>query len=96
MKPFEECKLTAIGNSRGIRLPQGVIEKYGLEGGILVETLEDHLILRAAKPMTMKLSWKETYKAMAKEDTIEVDWASTDLEGLEEIPWSSVKKSEFR
>ncbi len=93
MKPFLECKLTAIGNSRGIRVPQAVIEKYGLEGGILVETLEDRLVLRPAKPMTSKLSWKETYKAMAKDEGLESDWATADQDGLEEIPWDEPKKS---
>jgi antitoxin MazE len=91
MKPFLECKLTAIGNSRGIRVPQAVIEKYGLEGGILVEALEDRLVLRPAKPMTSKLSWKETYKAMAKDETVESDWVGTDHDGLEEIPWEEGK-----
>ncbi|MES2308960.1 MAG: AbrB/MazE/SpoVT family DNA-binding domain-containing protein [Verrucomicrobiota bacterium] len=93
MKPFLECKLTAIGNSRGIRVPQAVIEKYGLEGGILVEALEDRLVLRPAKPMTSKLSWKETYKAMAKDEAVESDWSVTDEDGLEELPWDEGKKS---
>ena len=92
MKPFVECKLTAIGNSRGIRVPQAVIEKYGFEGGVLVEALEDRLVLRPAKPMTQKLSWKETYKAMAKEEVVELDWAAVDQDGLEEIPWETGKR----
>lgn len=92
MKPFLECKLTAIGNSRGIRVPQAVIEKYGFEGGVLVEALEDRLVLRPAKPMTQKLSWKETYKSMAKEPDEELDWAVVDSDGLEEIPWEIGKK----
>lgn len=58
-----EAKLIKIGNSQGIRLPKKIISKYGLGSLILLEETEDDILIHAAK--SGKLSWEDTYKAMA-------------------------------
>jgi antitoxin component of MazEF toxin-antitoxin module len=72
-------KLTRIGNSRGIRIPTGIIRRLGLDrAGLEAEVRPDGLFLRAA-PST-KLSWSETALAMADEgeDWSEFETAASD------------------
>lgn len=74
-------KLIAIGNSRGIRLPKPLLQKYGWSDSLLLEEREEGVLLRgtAAK----RLSWEETYRAMAAERE---DWSDLDVtvdDGLE-------------
>ena len=76
-----ELKLIAIGNSRGIRLPKVMLDKYGWSDSLFVEETEDGVFLRGG---TMnKLSWEDTYRAMAAERE---DWSDLDAtlaDGLE-------------
>ncbi len=67
-------KLIAIGNSRGIRIPKVLREKYGWSESIVLEETEEGLLLR--RDVGDKLSWRETYKAMA---TAEEDWSDLDV-----------------
>ena len=67
-------RLIAIGNSRGIRIPKVLREKYGWSESILLEETEEGLLLR--RDPDDKLSWKETYKAMAAADE---DWSDLDV-----------------
>ena len=67
-------KLIAIGNSRGIRIPKVLREKYGWSESILLEETEEGLLL--GRDAGDKLSWKETYKAMAAADE---DWSDLDV-----------------
>ena len=67
-------RLIAIGNSRGIRIPKVLREKYGWSESILVEETEEGLLLR--RDPDDKLSWKETYKAMAAADE---DWSDLEV-----------------
>jgi antitoxin MazE len=89
MKEQAIWKLIPIGNSQGLRLPKILIEKYGMESGIRVEALEDRLILRGKNPPKEKISWKATYQEMSKEQSVESEWETTDLDGLDSIPWNS-------
>jgi antitoxin component of MazEF toxin-antitoxin module len=80
MKPLV-LKLTQIGNSRGIRLPADVIQRYKLDKTVIVEQRPNELAIRSSNQK--KLTWKETYKQMAaaKEDWSEFDvTAADDLE----------------
>lgn len=70
-----ELKVTRIGNSRGVRLPADVIQRYKLESVVLMELRPDELAIRPKKQK--KLSWKETYEQMAASKE---DWS--DLESL--------------
>ena len=68
-----ELKLIAIGNSRGIRLPKVMLEKYGWSDSLVVEETEDGVFLRGGT--VNKLSWEDTYRAMAAERE---DWSDPD------------------
>jgi len=76
-----ELKITRIGNSRGVRLPAEIIQKYKLGETILLEQRPDEIALRPKNQK--KLTWKETYKQMAaaSEDWSDLDSLSAD--GLE-------------
>ena len=69
-----EVKLIAIGNSRGIRLPKSLIDKYGWDDRLVLEEAEDSIVLRGID--THKLSWEETYRAMSAEAE---DWSDMDI-----------------
>ncbi len=76
-------KLAQIGNSKGIRLPAGLIAKYHFADGLFLEEANGCLVLRPMKMKRQKLSWEETAKQMleAKEDWS--DWESM-TDGLED------------
>jgi antitoxin component of MazEF toxin-antitoxin module len=77
-------KLTRIGNSRGIRIPTGVIRRLGLDrAGLEVEVRPDGLFLRAAP--SNKLSWSETALAMAAEGEEWSDFEIASSDGLHTI-----------
>ena len=66
-------KLIAIGNSKGIRLPKALIQKYGWSDSLVLEETGDGIFLHG--PKKDKLSWKDTYRAMAAADE---DWRDLD------------------
>ena len=68
-------KLVAIGNSKGIRIPKVLREKYGWRESIIAEETDDGILLR--REHCDMLSWKDTYRAMAAADE---DWG--DLEAV--------------
>ena len=73
-----EAKLIKIGNSQGIRLPKRIISKYGLGSSVLLAETADGILIYAAK--SEKLSWEDTYKAMANEEQDEwIDWQNMDV-----------------
>lgn len=79
---IRDAKLVPIGNSRGVRIPKALLQKYGLKNSLLIEETESGLLLR--KKEENKLSWEETYKAMADEKESWDDFDSTVLDGLED------------
>ncbi|MBN2383020.1 AbrB/MazE/SpoVT family DNA-binding domain-containing protein [bacterium] len=76
----KKYKIVQIGNSKGIRLPKEVMKKYGFSESLIVEELEDGLLL---KRTDKKLSWSETYKAMAREREEWSDFEVTLQDGIE-------------
>ena len=66
-------KLIAIGNSKGIRLPKALIQKYGWSDSLVLEETGDGIFLHG--PKKNKLSWRDTYRAMAEADE---DWRDLD------------------
>ena len=69
-----EVKLIPIGNSKGIRLPKALLDKYGWSDRLTLEEMEESVVLRGEK--THNLSWEETYRAMAAESE---DWSDFDI-----------------
>ena len=78
--------LAQIGNSRGVRLPAGIIRKHGFERGLVLED-RGHEIALKPKARPKKLSWEETYREMAAADEDWSEWDGTVADGLEDIPW---------
>ena len=77
-----DIKLVAIGNSKGIRIPKVLLQKYSFGDSLLLEETEHGLLLR--KKNDRKISWEETYRAMAAEGE---DWSDFDaalLDGLDD------------
>jgi antitoxin MazE len=75
-----DIKLIPIGNSKGIRIPKSLLQKYGLSGPLLLEETNKGLLLR--KKEDNKLSFEDTYRAMAAEKE---NWDDMDvvlLDGL--------------
>jgi antitoxin MazE len=82
---FLELKVVAIGNSRGVRLPKEVLDKYAIRDAVVVEEREEGLLLRSKKDK--RLSWEDTFRAMARERE---DWSDLDVtlsDGLGKEPW---------
>ena len=77
-----DIKLVSIGNSKGIRIPKTIIQKYGFKSTLLLEETERGILLRQKDEK--KLSWTDTYKAMADENENWDDFDVTLLDGLEE------------
>jgi antitoxin MazE len=77
-----DIKLIPIGNSKGVRIPKGLIQKYGFKSSLLLEETDKGLLLR--KKDDKKLSWADTYKAMADEKENWDDFDVTLLDGLED------------
>ena len=75
MKTFKsiELKVVPIGNSRGVRLPKEIIERYAIEDTIVLEAHEETLVFR--NKGDKRLSWEDTFKAMAQERE---DWSDLD------------------
>ncbi len=66
-----DVKLINIGNSKGIRLPKRLIERYRLKEKLTIEELDEGILIKADDAQDM-LSWEETYREMEKEDE---DWS---------------------
>jgi len=68
-----------------VRLPKTVLDKYAIRDAVVVEQREDGLLLRSKKDR--RLSWEETFKAMARDRE---DWSDLDgtlNDGLDKEPW---------
>lgn len=76
-----ELRVTRIGNSRGVRLPADIIQRYHLEDTILLEQRPGEIALRPKRQK--KLSWKETYKEMAAAQEEWSDLDTTIADGLQ-------------
>lgn len=67
-------KLITIGNSKGIRLPKVLLQKYGWGDSLVLKETEEGILLYSKEKN--KLSWKETFQAMAADQE---DWNDLDV-----------------
>ena len=85
----QALKLIAIGNSRGVRLPQALLRRYGMTDQITVEQRPEGLLLRGTA--SAKLSLKQTFSEMAREQVAgKEDWSdfdNTSADGLDRVKW---------
>ena len=74
-KPIQtlELKIVPIGNSKGVRLPKEILERYAIAGSIVLEAREEGLVFRNERDK--RLSWADTYKDMARERE---DWQNVE------------------
>jgi antitoxin MazE len=77
-----DIKIVHIGNSMGVRLPKNLLQKYGFTDSLVLEETAQGLLLR--KKQDDKLSWIDTYKAMANEGEDWNEYDPTLLDGLED------------
>jgi len=77
-----DIKLVPIGNSKGIRIPKALLQKFGFNNSLLLEETDRGLLLR--KKEDSKLSWEDTYKSMADDKEDWDDFKTTLLDGLED------------
>lgn len=68
-----DTKLTKVGNSMGVRIPQEWIRRLGLDSGITIEERVGEIVV-APKNAPKKLSWEETASEMAADDEDWSDW----------------------
>ena len=86
MRPL---KIIAIGNSRGVRLPQALLRRYGMADQITLEERPEGLLLRGS--VSGKVSLKQTFTEMAREQASGAeDWSDLDRlasDGLNRVKW---------
>jgi len=85
-----ELKVTRIGNSRGVRIPAGTLERYQVGETLIMEERSDGILLRPPGTAAAKLSWEETARAMGGSAE---DWSDWDelADGLEAVPWAPLE-----
>ncbi|MEO7726130.1 MAG: AbrB/MazE/SpoVT family DNA-binding domain-containing protein [Burkholderiales bacterium] len=73
-----ELKVVAIGNSRGVRLPKALLEKYAIKNALVLEERREGLLLRSKHDT--RLSWEDTFRemALAREDWSDFETAVAD------------------
>ena len=76
-----EVKLIEIGSSKGILLPEVLLRQYGWSDSIILEDAEDGVFLRGKEPT--KLSWKDTYRAIAAAGEDCSEWDAAVADGLD-------------
>ena len=76
-----DAKIIQIGNSKGIRIPKRLLLKYGLGEKVILRETEQGILLERSQDR--KLSWADTYRAMAKSEEDWSDWNDIDLETAE-------------
>jgi len=82
-----ELKITRIGNSRGVRIPAGVLQRYAFTDAVVMVENMDGILLRPKQQTDVKMSWTDTAKAMAASSEDWSEWGTVDADGLEGNPW---------
>lgn len=75
-------KIVPIGNSKGIRLPKALLQKYGFSEHVIIEEKPNGLLLK--RSADHKLSWEDGFKEMAREKENWDDLDITLMDGLDE------------
>jgi antitoxin MazE len=76
-------KLAQIGNSKGIRLSKGLLQRYQIHDSVEIETTPDSIILRPLR--NDKLDWASTYKEMAGAGEDWSEWDHVVSEGCNDL-----------
>ncbi|HMO52384.1 MAG TPA: AbrB/MazE/SpoVT family DNA-binding domain-containing protein [Kiritimatiellia bacterium] len=81
-------QIARIGNSKGIRIPSGILKRYRFHDAVIMEEKIEGILLRPAGPTAHKLSWPETARQMATEAESWKEWDSTLSDGLDTLTWT--------
>jgi len=75
-----KARLIRIGNSRGIRIPQKMIELYQLKEGSILELEErrDGILIHRQPVAQNKVSWDVAYQEMAADSAEDSEWTEWD------------------
>ena len=84
-----ELKITKIGNSRGVRIPAGVLQRYAFTDAVIMIENMDGILLRPKQQTDVKMSWADTAKAMAASSEEWSDWDGVAADGLDGVQWVS-------
>ncbi len=89
LRTVHPLKIVAIGNSRGVRLPQALLRRYGMADHVTLEERPEGLLLRGS--VSGKVSLKQTFIEMAREQAGGMeDWSELDAlasDGLNSVKW---------
>src|SRR5687768_10266733 len=86
-----ELKVTRIGNSRGVRIPAGTLERYNVGDAVVMEERSDGILLRPVGSGVASLSWDETARQMAAAAEDWSEWEVTSPDGLSSLEWASMR-----
>lgn len=78
-----DAKLIEIGNSKGLRIPKKLIEKYQMVHKLEIIEKETGILIKPKEGKSSKLSWEATFKEMKKEKENWLCLDSTLLDGIE-------------
>jgi len=82
-------KLVQIGNSKGVRIPQELIQRYQLVGEVQLTETENGLLLQCGN--STKLSFEDSFAEMAREGCVQDEleaWAPAVADGLPDDDFS--------
>lgn len=76
-----KARVVRIGNSKGIRIPQKILERYRIQEGsdLELEERRDGILIRPLSPTSAKVGWELAYREMAKETAEKSEWAEWDV-----------------
>ena len=74
-------KLIQIGNSKGLRIPKRLIEKYHFKNELEIIEKDSGILIKAKDEKNSKLSWEDTYKEMMQENEEWNDFEITTMDG---------------
>ena len=87
----EILKVVEIGNSRGVRIPSRLIQRYGIEDELQLLEIAEGLLLRPVR--SGKLSFEESFREMAADSDAQAEATSLEgtlADGLEVEDWSGI------
>ncbi len=69
---IKETQLVKMGDALGVRIPETLVDKYGLQDEVVLEERDEGLLIHARREA--RLSWAETYRQMAAAEEDWSDW----------------------
>ena len=75
---YMKARLIRIGNSRGIRIPQELVQVYHLREGAELELEErrEGILVRVAEAPVGMIPWNTAYQEMAAENAEAGEWSA--------------------